>query len=543
MRGGQRTTFEADNTFTGDVSTLDAGTILQVGTGSFSFPRNQIPDTANVTLAESTTLQLNGDSETVGTLNSTGNNAVVTTIAGGPQVLTVTNGGNFAGRVRNAGFTIESTGGTLTLSGTVDNDSGQVLVNGGTVVLAKTSTASVHAAASNVTVNTGTLRLGGTGGDQIFDGSATARTAVVVNGGQFDLNGLNEAFSILDGFGGVVTNSVAATTSLLTLGTNNWSNTGYFGSIQDGAGTVALTKIGAGGLILAAANAYTGVTTIAGGVLQLGNGSTGGSIASASIVNNGTLVVNRADAAAVGGVISGPGRVILNGTGTTTLSGANTYTGGTTINAGVVNISTATGLGAASGRLTINNNATLQAGGSFTSSRAFGLANGGGTFDTNGFDLTLDSGSAVAGSTLTKIGAGTLTINGTQCYTALISKAGVTTANTPIGTGASTVSVSPASGAAAVNFGANQTLAALDIGNGGVVTLVSGGGPVAPSFGDESSFVFEDPTADATMTGGGFSSPTAALAAPALAVPEPGTLALLAVGVLRLLGRRRRRDA
>jgi hypothetical protein len=101
------------------------------------------------------------------------------------------------------------------------------------MVLAKTSTASVHAGAIDVTVNAGVLRLGGTGGDQIYDGSATSRTNVVINGGTFDLNGLNEAFSELNGFGGVVTNT-SATPATLTLGTNNWSNSGYYGNLQDG---------------------------------------------------------------------------------------------------------------------------------------------------------------------------------------------------------------------------------------------------------------------------------------------------------------------
>src|SRR6185503_19203608 len=129
--------------------------------------------------------------------------------------------------------------------------------------------------------------------------------------------GRNEGFSILNGFGGTVTNSAAATTSTLTLGTNNWSNTGFFGSIQDGpaGGVVALVKTGAGGLILTGNNTFSGGTTIsaigtnAAGVVQLGNGGPGGTLGSGPVTNNGTLVFNRSDDFTFANVVSGPGRV------------------------------------------------------------------------------------------------------------------------------------------------------------------------------------------------------------------------------------------
>jgi autotransporter-associated beta strand protein len=252
-----RTTLENNNTFTGTVS-VENGATLQVGTGSFANIRNQIPDAAAVTLNGNGAFRLNGDSEIIAQLNSTSNTSTVQAIAGGPTVLTLANGGSFAGAFDGGlggGLTIENTGGTLTLSGTGDNPTGRILVNGGTVVLAKTSNAGVHAAAVDVTVNNGLLQLGGTGGDQIWDGSATNRTQMIVNGGTFDLNGQSEGFSVLDGFGGVVTNN-SATAATLTLGTNNWSNTGYYGTIRDGTGALALTKTGAGGLILTGTNTY-----------------------------------------------------------------------------------------------------------------------------------------------------------------------------------------------------------------------------------------------------------------------------------------------
>ena len=91
-------------------------------------------------------------------------------------------------------------------------------------------------------------------------------------------------------------------------------------------------------LTLTTVNGYTGVTTIgSGATLQLGNGTTDGSIANTSGVNDsGTLVynlqANRAPAYAINGT---GGNVTVNGSGQTlTLTTVNGYTGATTIGTG-----------------------------------------------------------------------------------------------------------------------------------------------------------------------------------------------------------------
>ncbi len=113
-----------------------------------------------------------------------------------------------------------------------------------------------------------------------------------------------------------------------------FSNVIYGGLIQAGSGT----------LILTATNLDSGTTTIAAGTLQLGNGGTTGTISGSgftgndllgNIVDNGTLVFDRADTLTYSnGAISGSGQVVQTDLAKTILFGTNTYTGGTTVASG-----------------------------------------------------------------------------------------------------------------------------------------------------------------------------------------------------------------
>ena len=205
----------------------------------------------------------------------------------------------------------------------------------------------------------------------------------------------------------------------LTVGSNNLSTT-VTGVIADGGGGGgtggSLVKTGTGTLTLSGASTYTGGTTIEGGTLQLGSGVTSGSIVG-DVVDRGVLAFNRSDALTFGGVISGTGATNQIGPGTTTLTGLNTYTGGTTINAGTLAISADHNVGADTGGLTFNGG-RLQFGASFdlANTRAITLNAGGGTFDTDVFNTTVSQ--AIGGTgPLTKTGFGTLTLSGANTYT------------------------------------------------------------------------------------------------------------------------------
>jgi len=102
-------------------------------------------------------------------------------------------------------------------------------------------------------------------------------------------------------------------------------------------GFVSLDKADAGTLVLGGNNTYTGGTTISGGTLQVGNGGTSGSI-TGNVINNGTLAFDRSDNSVFGYEISGTGNLVKAGAGTLTLLWQNSYTGGTAITGGVLEL-------------------------------------------------------------------------------------------------------------------------------------------------------------------------------------------------------------
>ena len=395
--------------------------------------------------------------------------------------------------------------GTLTLSSTTSSFSGDVTINAGTLVAAggiATTNVTTGAlgnpqASRTININTGgTLQF--TAHDVFGRGASTPVAALNVAGGTITndgthfnvlgpltltggtmdtIGGSGSSFqsyhfagsvtvtggttSTISGSGsfsgyhlGANTNfNVAASTTLLTSGVL----INQTGDQSNAAG--ALTKSGTGTMVLSGANTYTGSTTISAGTLQIGNGSTTGSLsASSSITNNGTLAFNRGDTITQGtdfnSVISGTGAVTQAGSGTLVLNGVNTYSGGTTINAGTVTLGTLANQALGTGTVVINSGSTLVTD-RITLANSLTL-NGGTIRETNGFGSTYSGAIDLAAtSTVTTIptasvallntvsGAGGLIKNGTGTVT--LSGANTYAGATTISTG--TLQVSGASGA------------------------------------------------------------------------------------------------
>jgi autotransporter-associated beta strand protein len=156
------------------------------------------------------------------------------------------------------------------------------------------------------------------------------------------------------------------------------------------AGAANVTKIGSGTVTLSGANSYTGTTTLNLGTLTISGsgtlGNTGNPLAvngaslnlggttqtvgattiSGGSITNGTLrpsslTYDGTAATTISAAISGSGGVSKNGTGTLTLTGNNSHTGGTTLSAGTLVITNNNSLGGAGSPVTFNGGAlTIQ---------------------------------------------------------------------------------------------------------------------------------------------------------------------------------------
>ena len=168
------------------------------------------------------------------------------------------------------------------------------------------------------------------------------------------------------------------------------------------------------------------------------------------MVNSSAVVFNRSDAVTVGNLISGVGQVTQSGAGTLILTGANTYSGGTTISSGTLQVGQAARRGRWGPGAVTNDGALI--------------------FNRNNAQTVA---AAIGGTgTLTQAGTSTLSLTGTNSYSGATTIASGTLS---VGAGGTTGTL----GSGSVNVNAGATLAFNRSNALTVVNTINGAGTIS----------------------------------------------------------------
>jgi fibronectin-binding autotransporter adhesin len=357
--------FGGANTYTGSTTVQHGVTLLALSTGALS---------SGSAFVVNGTLDLNGFSSEIGSLAGSG-----TVTNGDTEPVVLTAGRNdtdtvFSGVLKDGTHSLQliKTGmGTLTLTGT-DIYTGGTTINGGTLEIGQgDATGSIV----GDVIDNATLRFNRS--DTItFAGNISGTGGLTQAGlGTLILTGTNSyvggttidagTLQIGDGFlAGSILGDVLDNGSLVFDRPDGVT----FGGVISGTGK--LTQSGGSPLILTGSNTYTGGTTITTGrALDIGDGGTAGSIVG-NVLDNGLLIFNRSDALTFSGVVSGSGTLIQEGSGTLTLTGNNTYSGGTLVAGGTLRVASDAQLGASAGEITLQGGELLTSDSSFATTRS-----------------------------------------------------------------------------------------------------------------------------------------------------------------------------
>ncbi len=380
INGGTLVTSNVESLGTGDV-TDNATLALNTG-GTFD---NAISGSGQVVKSGDETLTLSGTNSYTGGTTISGGTLVATNVEalGSGDVtddatLELNTGGTFDNAISGSGQVVKSGDKMLTLSG-ANSYSGGTLISDGTLVASN-----VEALGTGDVTNNATLALN-TGGD--FTNNISGSGQVVKSGDDtLTLSGANSYTG-----GTTISGGTLVATNVDALGTGDVTNSstlelntgGTFDNAISGSGQVV--KSGDETLTLSGSNTYTGGTLISGGTLVATNVD---ALGTGDVTDNATLELNTGGT--FDNVISGSGQVVKSGDDTLTLSGANSYTGGTLISGGTLVATSVEALGSGD----VTDNAVLE-------------LNTGGTFDN-----------AISGSgQVVKSGDKTLTLSGANSYT------------------------------------------------------------------------------------------------------------------------------
>ena len=372
--------FTGANTYSGGTM-VTLGTLALSGSGSILPTGTVIINVGNLDISDIT-----ASSQTIGDLIGGGH-----IFLGEKTLITATeNNTSYVGIIKGAGSFSKQGNGTLSLSG-ANTYSGGTTIHAGTLALSgsgklsPTGAITIDAGVFDISNSTDSLQnigdLSGVGGEILLGNKTlvqeafnhTSYAGVIKGSGAFIKQGLGTLILAGDNTysGGTTVNEGILQGNTNSLQGNILNNasvvfdqvyTGTYKGILSGTG--AVDKRDTGTVVFTGANTYSGGTTIHAGTLALsGSGKlfpTGAITIDAGVfdisnstdslqnigdlsgvggeilLGNKTLVQEAFNYTSYAGVIKGSGAFIKQGLGTLILTGDNTYSGGTTVNEGIL---------------------------------------------------------------------------------------------------------------------------------------------------------------------------------------------------------------
>ena len=446
------------NTFSG-IMTISAGTLQYAKNTSLYNAVTANWTASKIKVANAATMALNVGG--TGEFTTSDISTLLTNLGGA-------NGGSSAGLAAGAILAFDTTnsaGNSFTIADNITNSSGS---GGGAINLTKLGTNTLALSSANTytgttTITAGTLQISSAGvlgggsyggnisnsGAFVYSSSANQTLSGVLSGPDSLTKDTSASSTLTLSGNNTYTGATAVNTGVLNIQHANALGTTAGGTtVASGAalqlqgvsiGPEALNLSGTGvnsdGALrnISGTNSYAGAITLGAAsrinsdadLLTLTGGLTGTN--DVTFGGSGDIAVN------TGAIATSTGGLTKDGSGTLTLSAANTYSGGTTLNTGTLNINNASAIG--SGTLTINggtlnntsgnaitlstNNAqALNGDFAFTGTNDLNLGTGAVTMNAsrvitvNGGNLTIGGAIAGSGIGLTKNGSGTLTLAG-----------------------------------------------------------------------------------------------------------------------------------
>ena len=379
------------NAWTISATISGSGTLVKAGTGVVALTGTN--SYTGGTYIQAGTLSVNSDDalgdESGGIIFQGGSLLTATGIDSSRDVSlsgngTINTGGNnsaISGAISGSGALVKTGAGLLSLRET-NSYSGGTLLNGGTLGIADPSA-----------LGTGGLTFNGGALQTQVSLSDSHNISLDVGGGTFDTAGTTSTISgLISGIGG-------------------------------------LTKTSSGTLVISGANTYSGGTTVSGGVLRVSSEQNLGDLSGSITLNGGGVLQTAADLSdarsvslGIGsgvidtygynpsGIFSGAGGLTKIGSGVLTLSGANTYAGGTTVSEGTLRLGTDDGM-PANGALSVGGGAAFDMYG-HDQTTSLGAVINNGLFNVGSGQVTMNSGYSGSGTLAMKLQGGVTNVTG-----------------------------------------------------------------------------------------------------------------------------------